>query len=318
MVLDGKMPDDRLPVIESAIWWDLTLRRWEAEGLPAGLTLEQSFQYFGLDELHGVTNYNTPAVIGRIRNDDDYERIKKDMYLDSEFEYYINYIKNRKPRHDAGEIVFSAGLFGFFWFPRSLFGIEPHFYAFYDYPELMHKINRDLLAFNIRLLTEIFKIDKPDFIIISEDMSYNHGPMLSRECFGTFILPYYRVLTKFTKEHGVKMILDSDGDVTAMIPWIQEAGIDGIYPLERQAGVDIVKLREEYPELIMLGGYDKMAMNKGETAIRDEFERILSLMRSGRYIPGPDHQTPPGVSLEDYKLYIKIFKEYCEKAVKQV
>ncbi|MCL2814063.1 MAG: hypothetical protein FWD23_05635 [Oscillospiraceae bacterium] len=315
-VLNGKMPSDRLPAIETAIWWDQTLRRWEGEGMPRGQTLGQSFEYFGLDELYGVTDYNTPAALGRIKNEEDYERIKKDMYGDSEFEYHVSCIKNLKPRHDSGEISFSAGLFGFFWFPRSLFGIEPHFYAFYDFPELMHRINRDLLDFNMRLLTEIFKIDKPDFIVVSEDMSYNHGPMLSGEFFDEFILPYYLLLTKFTRERGVKTLLDSDGDVTAMIPWLEKAKIDGICPLERQAGVDIVKLREAYPGLIMLGGYDKMAMNKGEAAIRAEFERILPLMQSGRYIPGPDHQTPPGVSLADYKLYVKILKEYCEKAVK--
>ena len=97
---------------------------------------------------------------------------------------------------------------------------------------------------------------------------------------------------------------------------LNKAGIDGVYPLERQAGVDIVKIRQEYPEFIMLGGYDKMVMNKGEEAIRTEFERILPVMRSEYYIPSVDHQTPPGVSFEDYKIYVKLFKEYCEKAVK--
>jgi len=58
-------------------------------------------------------------------------------------------------------------------------------------------------------------------------------------------------------------------------------------------------------------------MNQGEEAIRREFERILPVMRSGYFVPSIDHQTPPGVSLEDYKLYLKIFKEYCEKAVKK-
>ena len=31
-------PVDRLPVLEWAGWWDKTLTRWYAEGLPAGLT----------------------------------------------------------------------------------------------------------------------------------------------------------------------------------------------------------------------------------------------------------------------------------------
>ena len=64
-----------------------------------------------------------------------------------------------------------------------------------------------------------------------------------------------------------------------------------------------------------MGAYDKMVMNRGEAAIRAEFERILPVMRSGRYIPSVDHQTPPGVSLEDYRIYIRLFREYAEKAV---
>ena len=58
-----------------------------------------------------------------------------------------------------------------------------------------------------------------------------------------------------------------------------------------------------------------MVMNKGEDAIRAEFERILPVMKSSRYIPSVDHQTPPGVSFEEYKTYMKLFEEYCIKAV---
>jgi len=308
-------------MIEWAAWWDTTIRRWENEGFPSGLTFEQSLQYFGLDELHiGYCAPNVPPApghgLGVMKNEEDYERLKKDMYSDSIIEWLINSVKNLKSRHDNGEIIIRIWLDGFFWFPRRLFGIEPHLYAFYDYPDLLRRMTQDLCDFNMRALTELFKVMKPDYIGYAEDMSYNHGPMLSKECFDEFILPHYQVLTKFAHEHGVKTLLDSDGDITTMIPWFQTAGIDGVYPLEHQAGVDIVKIRQEYPEFIMLGGYDKMVMNKSEEAIRGEFERILPVMRSGRYIPSVDHQTPPGVSFEDYKLYIKLFKEYCEKAVK--
>jgi uroporphyrinogen-III decarboxylase len=60
----------------------------------------------------------------------------------------------------------------------------------------------------------------------------------------------------------------------------------------------------------MIGHYDKMVMTKGEAAIRQEFERLLPLMRSGGFLPSVDHQTPPGVSLEQYRTYLKLFKEY--------
>jgi uroporphyrinogen-III decarboxylase len=58
-----------------------------------------------------------------------------------------------------------------------------------------------------------------------------------------------------------------------------------------------------------------MVMSKGEAAMRAEFERLLPVMRSGGYILSVDHQTPPGVSLENYRIYIRLFEEYVRKAI---
>jgi hypothetical protein len=37
-------------------------------------------------------------------------------------------------------------------------------------------------------------------------------------------------------------------------------------------------------------------------------------MKQGGFIPSVDHQTPPDVSLENYRLYNGILKEYCQTA----
>jgi uroporphyrinogen-III decarboxylase len=140
--------------------------------------------------------------------------------------------------------------------------------------------------------------------------------MLSKALFDEFLLPYYQKVNPHIKKHGVKVLIDSDGDITTMVPWMHEAGIEGVYPLERQAGVDLNAIRQAYPDFLMLGGYDKMVMPLGEAAMRAEFERLLPVMKSGGYIPSVDHQTPPGVSLENYRIYIKLFKEYVKKALK--
>ena len=60
----------------------------------------------------------------------------------------------------------------------------------------------------------------------------------------------------------------------------------------------------------MIGHYDKMVMNKGENKIRNEFERLRALTSTGGFIPSVDHQTPPGVSLEEYRTYLRILREY--------
>jgi len=146
-------------------------------------------------------------------------------------------------------------------------------------------------------------------------MSYNHGSMLSYGMYKEFLLPYYKKIIPYIKSRGVKVLVDSDGLVDELIPWFLEAGIEGIYPLERQAGVDIAALRKKYPDFIMMGAYDKMVMSKDEKTIRAEFERLLPVMRTGGYIPSVDHQTPPEVSLNNYRIYLKLFEEYCKRAV---
>jgi len=148
----------------------------------------------------------------------------------------------------------------------------------------------------------------------AEDMSYNNGPMLSETLYDTFIAPYYDVLVPILHDMGTMVIVDSDGDVSKMIPWLTRCGIDGILPLERQAGVDGNDLRAAHPHWCMLGHYDKMVMNKGAEAIHAEFQRLLPLARSGGYVPGVDHQTPPGVSLAEYHEYLTQLQDFCTRA----
>ena len=321
-VMNFEKPDDRVPMIEWAPWWDLTLERWIREGMPGNLTDRESQEYFGLDAMVLISartlygdhprpkHHGAPIIV----DEKGYEELKPYLYTDESIELLIREAKAIKEEHDKGRSVVRLWLDGFFWFPRTLFGIEEHFYAFYDYPDLMHRMNCDLADYNIRVMEELTTVLIPDMVGFAEDMSYNHGPMLSYELFKEFILPYYQRVIPYITKHSIKVLADSDGDITDMIPWLEEAGIEGVYPLERQAGVDLAKIRAEYPHFLMMGGYDKMVMSKGREAMRAEFERLLPVMKTGGFIPSVDHQTPPGVSLENYRIYLELFREYARKA----
>jgi uroporphyrinogen-III decarboxylase len=152
----------------------------------------------------------------------------------------------------------------------------------------------------------------PTFTTIAEDMSYNHGPMLSKALFDEFLAPYYRRLVPRLRERGVIVMVDTDGDPTRMVPWLEEVGVQGVLPLERQAGVDGMRIREVHPRTMMIGHFDKMVMDRGERAMRAEFERLLPLMRTGGFIPSVDHQTPPHITIEEYRLYRRLLDEYTE------
>jgi len=213
-------------------------------------------------------------------------------------------------------VVLWFSLNGFFWFPRTLLGIQRHLLAFYDQKELMHRINTDLLEWNLKVIDQLCAVCTPDWMTFAEDMSYNYGSMLSKQAFDEFMLPYYRQIVPKLKERGIITIIDSDGDITVPAHWFEEAGLEGILPLERQAGVDIAKLRREHPRMRFIGHFDKMTQDKGEDVMRAEFERLIPTAAKGGFLPSCDHQTPPGVSYEDYKVYIRLFQEYGEKAGK--
>ena len=315
-------PVDRLPHWEWAMWWDETIRRWHQEGLTVALKCSQVFeiaQYFGLDPYQQFWFSTTDPTIeatqhhveGIVANLDDYRRLRPQLYPCHDAA--IAGMAAWAERQRRGEAVVWCTLEGFFWFPRTLMGFDKLMFAFADQPELLHEINRDLLAFNLGLLDKILKVCVPVFMTIAEDMSYNHGPMISKRTFDEFIAPYYRQLVPRLLERQIMPFVDTDGDVTLLVPWLAEVGVNGVLPLERQAKVDGLRLRERYPRLRMVGHFDKMTMNRGEAAMRAEFERLVPLMKTGGFIPSVDHQTPPGVSLGEYGVYLRLLREYLDR-----
>jgi hypothetical protein len=315
-------PVDRLPRWEWAMWWDLTIARWHNEGLPREFAFSRVFdisRHFGLDPYQQFWFSTTDPTIeatqhhveGIVDDMDDYRRIRPDLLPCHDKS--IDGMKSWAERQRRGEVVVWATIEGFFWFPRTLMGFEKLMYAFAEQPDLLHRMNQDLLDFNIRLLDKIFAACVPTFMTIAEDMSYNHGPMISKRTFEEFVAPYYRKLLPRLQERGVPLVVDTDGDITMLVPWLEELGIQGVLPLERQAGVDGAKLRQQFPRLFMVGHFNKMTMNRGEDAMRAEFERLAPMMKSGGFIPSVDHQTPPGVSLAEYRTYLRLLEEYTSR-----
>jgi hypothetical protein len=316
---------DRLPVLEWAPWWDLTIKRWKQEGLPQNLSSVRDIQlWFGLDACvqtyFGVRSKDTPKApshgAGIMRTPEDYQKIKKTMFYDPSRYYTREYIDWLKSTREEGNTIHWFTVEGFFWYPRELFGIEPHLYSFYDEPDLLKEMCSDYARWLKKVFEYIGNTFKFDFMSFAEDMSYNHGPMLSKETFDEFLMPFYKEVIPLLKKMDVPALIDSDGDITLAVDWYAQAGADGMFPLERQAGVDVALYIEKQPQMTFLGHFDKMCMKFGEEAMAGEFERILPSCQKGKVMLSVDHQTPPDVSLENYKIFVKLFKEYAAKVQK--
>lgn len=316
-------PVDRTPAVEWAPWWNLTVDRWLSEGLPPEAAgYEQLQGYFGLDKclqtnIGGPRTAQTPPPpgwgLGIMEDESDYEKLKPTLFPDPASLLPDAHFDYLKATHDRGDTLHFFTVEGFFWYPRNMFGIENHLYSFYDYPDLYKQMCQDYADWLVKVFRCVFERFHFDFMSFAEDMSYNNGPMISGALFDEFLAPFYRQVIPVIHEYGIPVFIDSDGDITLAVDWYASVGADGMFPLERQAGVDVSTYIKKQPQMAFLGHFDKMCMKFGKEAMQNEFERLLPSMLAGKVIPSVDHQTPPDVPIDYYRDYTDLLRTYTAK-----
>jgi uroporphyrinogen decarboxylase len=156
----------------------------------------------------------------------------------------------------------------------------------------------------IRKVSESIKVDKH---FIWEDMCFNKGPLISPELFKKFLLSPYQRVIEVSRQCGIQIIdVDSDGKVDELLPLWLEAGVTMQHPMEVAAGMDVVKVKKQYGDrLVIRGGIDKRCIAEGFDAIDKELERIRPAYEMGGYIPCIDHNVPSDISWDNYRYYLE-------------
>jgi uroporphyrinogen decarboxylase len=196
--------------------------------------------------------------------------------------------------------------YGFLGLPRHLLGTEGLFFMMYDDPQLVKDINDFFLAYVMDYWSPIIETLRPDCVMIWEDMASGTGSMISKEAFAEFLAPYYVRMVDFLRQHGVENIhVDSDGYIEELIPLWVELGVTGLFPMERKAGNDLLRIRLRFPRLQLLGGVDKRILEtgKGEEDIDRELGIVRQILAQGGYIPHVDHHVPDDSCWKNFKLY---------------
>ena len=199
---------------------------------------------------------------------------------------------------------------GVYGFARNLMGDENLAYAFYDEPEMVHDIIETYSGMALRIWEKLTEEIDFDLIECWEDMASKNGPIISPAMFRTFMTPTYKRLANFARDHGIEIILvDSDGYIEELTELMCEAGVTALYPYEVQAGNDVGRVLDRYPEVGVIGGLRKEAMYEGRKAIDQEMRKAREWIRRGRYIPGPDHFVLGMASFENYRYFMEQMKE---------
>jgi len=196
---------------------------------------------------------------------------------------------------------------GFFGPLRNLLGVERLCMLFYDDPAFVEEMMDADADFIVEMMSQILDHTDIDAFGFWEDMAYKTGPLLGPALARKFMLPRYRRVVDFLRSRGVELIsLDSDGEVSELIPVWLDAGINVLYPFEVQCGMDVLRIRREYGRHLRLWfGVDKRVLAQGPEAMDAELARVAPLVREGGYVPGTDHSLPPDVSFANYCYFME-------------
>ena len=325
--------------------WSQTRARWEREGLPADVDLDDYFelepmqaQAVAIDTLihppvevivleetdRFVVKINKRGV--KVREFKDHESMPE--YLDYPIKgpQSLPWIREKLDPHAPGRVdpqwlakaeqaraegsMLTCNGGTYFAFLNEHMGTERLALAYYDSPEFIHEVCERLCRLCEQALETCLPRMGLDFIGYHEDMAYRNGPLISPAMFREFMTPYYKRVTEITRRHHVDLHwMDSDGDIRKLIPLWLECGINIFYPIEVAAGMDAVALRAEYGRQIgMIGGFDKRILATDPRAIRAELERLRPVVEGGGYIPNCDHGVPSDVPFENVCCFVETLK----------
>lgn len=210
----------------------------------------------------------------------------------------------------ANAITISSGMG---WI-RDWMGVENMCYLAYDDPDCFADIVNTMAELSCWFLDEAVKsgMPVPDACLVWEDISGRCGPLLSPDIFKRLVAPGYRKMRDALDRHGIPyMCVDTDGNADALIGPFMDAGVNMLLPIE--VGVweeSPERIRKEYgKELRLIGGFNKMVLEKTKEDIDAEINRHLDLVAQDGYLLMPDHLITPGTMLENYVYYLDRIRE---------
>ena len=338
-------PVDRAPFWDFGYWTE-TPEVWREQGLPETVTDLDAF--FGFDPTHSVPIRSgpIPAFEEKVLEEDEDTRVIVDAdgitqrvsKHGSSIPHFLEYpVKTRddweayKERFRAGDprrqidnwddvvvglrrrdCPLTIGAGGFFGNLRNILGFERLMHTYYDDPTWIHQMNEFFLNFWQTVMSRALEDLDVDAATMWEDMAYCNGPLISPAMFREFMLPYYKRMTGFLRDHGVDIVIvDSDGNMDQLHGLFIEGGVTAMLPFEVRAGMDVLATRREFGDrLAIIGGIDKHELSRApakraRAAIDRELQsKLPPLLRTGGYIPTVDHRVPPTVPYENYRYYV--------------
>ena len=333
---------DRIPITDGP--WAGTLARWRREGMPEGVDWRD---YFDVDKIAGIGPLDItprlPEVIleetdryvirttawGQTRKDfkeedstpemldftittaEAWEEAKAKMTLEDDRIPWDWLKANYGKWRAEGRWVRANFWFGFDVTHSGMMGTENTLIAMIEEPELVMDmfdtyLNRCEVLFE-RVWNAGYRFDE---VFWWDDMGYKGTTFFSPEMYRELVKPYYRRAVEWAHNHGLYAQMHSCGNIMTLLPDVVDTGLDALNPLEVKAGMDILKVKREYGDKLLLhGGINAAQMGDLEAVLAEIDEKVPVLKEHGGYLFASDHSIPNNVTLENFRRMIEEAKK---------
>lgn len=274
--------------------WGATVRRFKKHGGPP------EHIAFGLDSPEAwKKTYREPLLDLDTTRFPDLEDLKRRFKKHREAGFYTMYNNTfvfENMRYSMGDIIMLE--------------------AMIEEPEWIKDFCQVFTDFTIKHVEYLFReVGIPDAYTVYDDMAYTNAAFCSPTMYRELITPYQKQLVNFLKDHGVAVILHTDGLITHHFDCFIEAGFDCVQPMEAKTGMDLIELGKAYGDRIaFMGNIDIRALETNDPAkIEAEVLPKLKRIREARipYIFHSDHSISTSVKIESYEHALKLFRENC-------
>lgn len=246
-------------------------------------------------------------IKSQIVTPDDWKKVKAERFDVTSPERKVD-IEALKARHlpDAGRDyplgVYCGSMIGKI---RDMLTFEGLCYAVCDYPEMVEDMVETCCQLVENFLGQVLPHFRFDYASGWEDICFKNGPIVSPNFFRDVIKSRYRRIRDKLDRYGIGLwYTDCDGDVRPILKHLMDGGINCLFPYEVNSCAHPGELLNQYPELRIMGGVDKIELAKGRAAIDAYLDSLIPNVQRGGYIPFCDHRCPPNVKEEDYLYYL--------------
>lgn len=322
--------------------WPGAIKRWQREGMPAGLSYED---YFEVDKVARIEVDNSPRYPQSVveENDEfktvmtswgckernfkhedstpdfmDYTIIDADKWREAKSRMtpaadripWEHLKANYKKWRQEGTWILADTWFGFNHFISYVVGTERFLMYMLEEPELCKDMIEHSLDLNLKLLEMAWDAGYTfDMLNIRDDLGYKQTQFFSTTAYREIVKPAHKRAVDWAHGRGIKVRLHSCGYIMGLLPDIMEIGFDAIHPLEVKAGMNPEVVKAKYgKDMVIHGGFNAMLWKDLDAIVAEMHRLIPVLKQGGGYIFASDHSIPNDVSFRNITEIIRLAK----------